>query len=156
MYTRILLPIDAAGALEPVVRHAISLAKVDGAEILALRGIPIIATGEAFFEQIQVEAGSRGAKLREDALLHLKRLDALCRQAGVPCSSEVIFSEKNEADAIADYAEQKGCGLIILPTQPRSSWARWLMGNVADKIRRRAKMPVLFVPVPASKPKKEK
>ena len=155
MYARILLPVDAAGPLGPVVRHAVALAKIAGATILGLRVIPVIATGEAFFEQIQVEVGSRGAKMRDDSLVHFARLEALCREAGVPFSSEVIFSEKSEADAIADYAGQKGCDLIILPTQPKSSWARWIMGNVADKIRRRAKVPVLFVPVPAANSNKE-
>lgn len=156
MYARILLPIDAAGPLEPVVRHAMLLAKADGSAIIGLRVIPIISTGEAFFEQIQVEVGSRGAKLREDAIHRLSRLEALCREAGISCSSDVVFTDKNEAEAIADYAVKKDCGLIIMPNQPRPSWARWLMGNVADKIRRRAQVPVLFVPVPPSKSNKEK
>ena len=147
MYTRILLPIDANGAPEGVAAHAISLAKAHGAAILVLRVIPIVSTGEAFFEQIQVELGSRGAKLRAEALAHFALLEAQCRDSGVSLSGEAIFSEKNEADAIVGYAVQKGCDLIVMPTRPQAALSRWLMGNVAEKVRRRAAVPVLYVPI---------
>jgi nucleotide-binding universal stress UspA family protein len=34
-----------------------------------------------------------------------------------------------------------------MPTQPKSALSRWFMGNVEEKVRRRAAVPVLYVPV---------
>jgi len=146
MYARILLPIDAKGIHGEVVAHAISLAKALRAAVLGLYVIPIVSTGDVFFEQIQVEIGSRGAKLRADALAHFAALERQFQESGVHFSGEVLFSEKAEADVIAEYAKSKDCGLIVMPAQPRSAFSRWLMGNVEDKVRRRAAVPVLFVP----------
>jgi len=123
------------------------LAKAHGAGVLGLRVIPIVTSGEPFFSQIQVEEGSRGAKLREQALKHFAFMKEHLDRAGIPFSGEVVFEEKAEADVIAEYAQKNGCGLIVMPTQPRSALSRWLMGNVEDKVRRRAAVPVLFVPL---------
>jgi len=153
MYDKILMPIDAGGAPESVVEHAALLAKAHGADILGLRVIPIVSSEDAFFQQIQVEVGSRGAKLRDDALGHFANLEEQFQKSGIRFSGEITFSEKAEADVISEYANSKGCGLIIMPTQPKSALSRWLMGNVEDKVRRRATVPVLFVPVAGQNPK---
>ena len=153
MYAKILMPIDVGGAPEPVTEHAVMLAKAHGADILGLRMIPIVSSDDAFFQQIQVEVGSRGAKLCAEALAYFAALERRFKESGVHFSGEVIFSEKAEADVIAEYAKSKDCSLIIMPTQARPALSRWLMGNVEDKVRHRAAVPVLFVPVAERNPK---
>ena len=145
MYTKILLPLDASGVPEGVVGHAIALAKNMGASVLGLRVIPIVETGETFFERIQVEIGSYGARRRDEALTHLQELGEQFGEAGVPFTGETLFSGKSEADAITNYARDKGCDLIVLPSLNQSSFSRWLMGNVVDKVCRRSTVPVLLV-----------
>jgi nucleotide-binding universal stress UspA family protein len=147
MYRKILLPIDSAGVPDDTARHIISLARVHNAAILGLRVIPIVSSGEAFFDKVQVELGSRGARLRDAAQAQFARLGAMCKEAGVAFAGEVIFTERGEAEAIATYAAENGCDLIAMPVHPRTALSRWLMGNVEDKVRRRATVPVLFIPV---------
>jgi nucleotide-binding universal stress UspA family protein len=147
MYAKILIPIDAGGAPETVVEHAALIAKAHGADIVGLRVIPIVSSDEPFFNQIQVEEGSRGARLRAEALRHFAVMEQQFNKLGVRFSGEVTFDEKAEADVIAEYAKTTGASLIIMPTQQKSALSRWFMGNVEDKLRRRAAVPVLFVPV---------
>ncbi len=149
MYRRILLPFDTGGVPEAVARHVIALAAAHGAAISGLRVIPIVTSGEAFFDKIQVEPGSRGAKLREEAESEFNRLARLGQEAGIAFSGEVLFTEKPEAEAIVTYAAEHDCDLIVMPTRPRTALSRWLMGNVEDKVRRRSHVPVLFVPAAA-------
>ncbi|MDH7488553.1 MAG: universal stress protein [Anaerolineae bacterium] len=149
MYRKILLPFDTGGVPETVARHVIALAAAHGAALSGLRVIPVVSSGEAFFDKIQVELGSRGAKLREEAESEFNRLARLGQEAGIAFSGEVVFTEKPEAEAIVTYAAEHDCDLIVLPTRPRTALSRWLMGNVEDKVRRRSRVPVLFVPAAA-------
>ncbi len=116
MYRRILLPFDTGGVPEAVARHVIALAAAHGAAISGLRVIPIVTSGEAFFDKIQVEPGSRGAKLREEAESEFNRLARLGQEAGIAFSGEVLFTEKPEAEAIVTYAAEHDCDLIVMPT----------------------------------------
>lgn len=145
MYRKVLLPLDAGGIPAGVVSHAISLAQGLGAAILGLRVVTIMRSDEPFFQKVQVEVGSRGAKLRDEAATLLDELEKQFQGAGVPFSGEVLVSDATEAEAIVQYAEDKGCDLILMPTQEQSAMSRWLMGNIGDKVRRRASTPVLFV-----------
>ncbi len=147
VYRRILLPLDTGGVPDAVARHVFFLAASHKADVFGLRIIPVVSSGEAFFDKIQTEPGSRGARLREDAQAAFSRLARLGKDAGVRFSGEVVFTERGEADAIVEYAAAKECDLIVMPTYRRAALSRWLMGNVEDKVRRRAPVPVLFVPV---------
>lgn len=147
MYQKILLPLDSGEVPDSLARHALSLAAAHGAVVSGLRIIPVVTSGEAFFDNIQTEPGSRGAKLRDEAQAAFAQLERLGKDAGVAVSGEVVFTEKPEADAIVAYATERGFDLIVMPTRPRTALSRWLMGNVEDKVRRRSPIPVLFVPV---------
>lgn len=149
MYHRILLPFDVGGVPDGVAQHVVSLAAAHGAVVLGLRVIPVVTSGEAFFDKIQVEPGSRGARLRDEAQAEFSRLASLGKDAGVTFSGDVLFTEKAEAEAIVTYATENGCDLIVMPTRQRTALSRWLMGNVEDKVRRRSPVPVLFVPAAA-------
>lgn len=149
MYRRILFPLDSDSVPDAVAQHVMALAKAHGAAVVGLRVVPVVTSGEAFFDKIQTELGSRGAKLREEALAQFGRLETLSERAGVDFSGEVIFSEQPEAAAIATYAAEHECDLIVMTSRPRTALSRWLMGNVEEKVRRRAQVPVLFVPATA-------
>ncbi len=145
MYKRILLPLDASGVPGDVVAHAIDLARGLGAAVLGLRVVTVMSSEEPFFQRVQVEVGSRGARLRDEAMALLGELEKKFRDAGVPFSGEVLVSDATEAEAISQFAADKECDLILLPTQEQSAISRWLMGNLGDKVRRRASVPILFV-----------
>ncbi len=145
MYKNILLPLDAGGVPPDVVAHTINLARDLGAAVVGLRVVTVMPSEEPFFQRVQVEVGSRGARLREEANALLGNLEGQFRDAGVAFSGEVLVSDATEPDAIVKHAEDKGCDLILMAMQEQSGVSRWLMGNTADKVRHRAGMPVLFV-----------
>jgi nucleotide-binding universal stress UspA family protein len=49
------------------------------------------------------------------------------------------------ADALLDHAAASHADLIVMSTHGRSGMERWLLGSVAERVMRGAKMPVLLI-----------
>jgi nucleotide-binding universal stress UspA family protein len=56
------------------------------------------------------------------------------------------------AEEIIDYAHKAKINLIIMSTQGRSGVRRWPLGNVADKVLRATRKPVLLIRAKGAKP----
>jgi nucleotide-binding universal stress UspA family protein len=92
-----------------------------------------------------VEAGSRGARRKEEAENYFRRLEAEMRERGIPVQTAVLFSTRPEDEAILEYAAQAHCDLIVLPNLRKSLLSRWLQGNIPARVQRRSPIPVLLV-----------
>lgn len=68
--------------------------------------------------------------------------------ADVPDVSEVPLRHANAAFAICQYAEKNGVDLIVLGTHGRTGLSHLLIGSVAERVVRHARVPVLTVPTP--------
>lgn len=148
VYKKILMPVDESGAPAGVLAHLQALAGQLGAEVVPLRVITVIPSEEYFFRRLQVEEGSRAARLKAEAQEYLARLAGELRDQGLAATPAVVISDKTEPEAIVQYAEEQGCDLIVMPTLPQSAVGRWLFGSVGEKVRRRSRIPVLFVQGP--------
>ena len=51
------------------------------------------------------------------------------------------------ATALAQYARSHGADLIVMTTHGRGGLSRWWLGSVADRLLRRATVPVLLLPL---------
>jgi nucleotide-binding universal stress UspA family protein len=145
MYQRILVPLEKREGAESHLRHAVSLASDMEAEVIALRVVTVVPSDEYFLQRIQVETGSSGAQRKEQAESYLTELEARLQDQGASIEPTVIISDKEEDEAIVEYANESKCDLIVLPNQHRSLVSRWLQGNVAAKVQRRSRIPILLV-----------
>ncbi|HHS96435.1 MAG TPA: universal stress protein [Chloroflexi bacterium] len=145
MYRRILVPLEAEGGPDAHLRHVERLAAHVGAEVVLLRVIPVVSADEHFFQAIQVEEGSSGARRSDVAREYLDRLVAQLREKGLSVRSEVLITSKPEDEAIVEFAQEQGCDLIALPNERRSLISRWLQGNVPARVQRRSPVPILLV-----------
>jgi nucleotide-binding universal stress UspA family protein len=144
VYRKILVPLEPREELIHL-DYARDLAQRSGAELILLRVVTVMASDEAFFQQIQVEVGSAGAKTKAEAEEQTTLLERRLRARGLEARGAVIVSGKSEADAIAEYAATEACDLIVLPTYQQSALSRWFLGSLGDKVRQRSSVPVLFV-----------
>lgn len=145
MYQRILVPLEKEGGPEGHMRHAAALASRVGAEITLLRVITVAPSEDPFFQRIQVEVGSSGAKRKAEAEEYMNQLADQLQEEGVNVKPAVVISDRAEDEAIVEYAAELGSDLIVLPNQQRSLVSRWLQGNVTAKVQRRSEIPVLLV-----------
>lgn len=145
MYKKILMPVDESGAPAGVLAHVQALGSQLGAEVVPLRVITVVPSEEYFFRQVQVEEGSKAARFKAEAEEYLNRLGGELRGYGLTVAPAVVISDRTEAEAIVQYAEEQGCDLIVMPTLHGAAISRWLFGSVGEKVRRRSGIPVLFV-----------
>jgi len=148
VYHKILVPLESKAHLVNL-DHARRLAEGLDAELVLLRVVTVMASEDVFFQQLQVELGSSSARAKAEAEAQATALEReLCSQ-GLQARSAVLVSDESEADAIVAYAESESCDLIVMSSYRQSALSRWFLGSVADKVRHRASVPVLFVQVAA-------
>lgn len=151
MYRRILVPIENEEQQGPALAHACALAQASGAAVILVWLVPVIATGEHFFDQVQVELGSSGARRKARGEEYLAQATQPFHLAGVETVSKIEVTPLPPDQAIVTVAERENADLIIMATLPQSAVGRFLFGNVGDKVRHRSPIPVLFVPVSQGK-----
>lgn len=145
MYERILVPMENEQQQEAALAHARSLAGHSGATVILVWLVPVVASEERFFSQVQVEPGSSGARRKERGEAFLAQAADAFHAAGVEVVSSVIVTSQPPEQAIVEAAVAEAADLIIMVTLSQSAVGRFLFGSVEDKVRRRSPVPVLFV-----------
>lgn len=145
MYRKILVPLVANDNSPAVLNHASNLTKRLQAELVLLYVITVVPSDDYFFKQIQVEVGSAAHKAKAVAEAHLAKVEADLRAQGVTATGELTITDKSEAEAIINYAQETNCDLVVVPNQTHTGIGRWLFSSLGEKVRRRSTVPVLFV-----------
>jgi nucleotide-binding universal stress UspA family protein len=158
VYRRILVPVENEQHQEPALTHALKLASsiCEGlnapgstrAQVILAWIVPVVASEEQFFKQMQVEVGSSGARRKAQGEAFLERASSTLRDAGADVEAMMVITPLDPDQAILDLAAEKEADLILMATLPQSAVGRFLFGSVGDKVRRRSPVPVLFVQAP--------
>ncbi len=145
MYKRILIPMENEEQQQLAIQQALALARRTGGAVILAWLVPVVASGERFFTQIQVEPGSSGARRKAQGEGFLDRAVEAFRDSGVDVVPRLVVTPQPVEDAIVELAAEEDADLIIMTTLPQSAVGRFLFGSVGEKVRRRATIPVLFV-----------
>jgi len=145
LYQRILVPMENEHQQQEALVHVRALAAHSGARVILAWLVPVVASGESFFTQVQVEPGSSGARRKEQGELFLEHAVDSFRASGVEVEPRVVVTAQPPEQAIVEMAVAEGVDLIVMATLPQSAVGRFLFGSVEDKVRRRSPVPVLFV-----------
>jgi nucleotide-binding universal stress UspA family protein len=145
VYNRILVPAENREHQEPALTHARALAQHAEATVILAWLVPVVASGEQFFTQIQVEPGSSGARRRDQGEAYLAEAAKSFQSEGIDLVSKIVVTPQPPEQAIIDLAQEEEADLIVMATLPQSAVGRFLFGSVGDKVRRRSPIPVLFV-----------
>ncbi len=141
MFKRILVPLDGSAFAEAALQPALAMAKCMGSEIELLR----VAIHPSNY--VYVSDPATLAQLYDSDRAHcedyLKAVVARFSDAGVKMTYAVL--DGVVADSIVDYAEDTDADLIVMSTHGRTGMERWLLGSVAERVVRGAKMPVLLI-----------
>lgn len=148
MYKRILVPMEHEEHQEPALAHACALAQAIGASVILVWLVPVVASGEHFFDRVQVEPGSSGARRMARGETYLDQATQPFQAAGVDVMFKIEVTPLPPEQAIVALAARERADLILMATLPQSAAGRFLFGSVGDKVRRRSPVPVLFAPLP--------
>lgn len=136
---RVLVPIDFSDASQEAILHAKEIAQTYGAEIDLLHVVEEViypsayGLGEASFPTQNI------VRKVEETLGTLAR-DEIGYEH-VMISAVVGYAPLS----IIDYAEENEVDLIVIATHGRSGFDRMLLGSVAERVIRRAPVPVFIV-----------
>jgi nucleotide-binding universal stress UspA family protein len=147
---KILCPVDLSPGATSAAKEAASLARALGAELVLLHVMnepaftvtdPLLAAGEAtgytlpaLAEEYRVEMDRR-----------LTRLGATLETSGLAVSTRLVRGTTYES--IVNAAEQEHADLIVMGTHGRTGIQHLLLGSVAERVVRTAKVPVMTMRV---------
>lgn len=139
MYKKILVPTDGSEFAKKAQKHALFLAKVSGAELVAVsvtennfvNGLPL---DDEIYQLNQV--------LKERSEENLKEFDELNED---DLKVTHVIREGSPAKVILEIAKEEDIDLIVMGSSGKSGFDRFIMGSVADKVVNSAKCAVLVV-----------
>ena len=139
MYKKILVPTDGSEFAKKAQKHALFLASVSGAEIVAVsvtennfvNGLPL---DDEIYQLNQV--------LNERSEENLKEFDKL-NDDDIKITH--VIREGSPARVILEVANEEQVDLIVMGSSGKSGFDRFIMGSVADKVVNSAKCAVLVV-----------
>ena len=139
MYKRILVPTDGSEFAKKAQKHALFLAKVSGAEIIA-----VSVTENNFVNGLPLddEVYQLNQFLKERSEENLKEFDKLNED---DLKITHVIREGSPAKAILEVAKDEDIDLIVMGSSGKSGFDRFIMGSVADKVVNSAKCAVLVV-----------
>jgi nucleotide-binding universal stress UspA family protein len=147
MYERILVPLDGSELAEQAVRHAVVQATQFGAEIVLLMVLgPLPDTPMAGRQAVRM-AEEMSAKLARD---YLESVAEPMRLQEI--SVRIATVEGKPYVQIIEYAEEHGIDLIVMSARGYGGLSRWLLGSVADRVVRGARVPVLLIQARSGSP----
>ena len=139
MYEKILVPTDGSEFAKKAQKHALFLAKVSGAEIIA-----VSVTENNFVNGLPLddEVYQLNQILKERSEENLNEFDKL-NEDDIKITH--VVKEGSPAKMILEVAKEEGVDLIVMGSSGKSGFDRFIMGSVADKVVNSAKCAVLVI-----------
>ena len=139
MYKKILVPIDGSEFARDAGLHALFLAKICDAEIIAL------SVSENYFINgisINDEVEQINQILKDRCKSDLEEFEEM---NGEDIKISSIIKEGAPAKLILEVADEENVDLIVMGSSGKSGFDRFILGSVSDKVVNAAKCPVLVV-----------
>ena len=146
MYKRILVATDGSELSDKAVEHAIALAKVHGAELVALKVTQLRIEGhwDGQISRDVVQDAEQDNQRAANSQAIVDRVRDLAAAAGVKA---VALTEKSNfiADKVIEVADKQGCDLIVMASHGRRGLARVLLGSETQHVLTHSHVPVLVL-----------
>ena len=136
MFEEVLFPTDGGEGAEQVLDHVLDLAVAHEATLHVLTaagpGGDRLTHGDEVAEAVESEAETIVA-------------DAADRAADRGVETVTTVRRGEPYEAIVEYAEETGVGLVVMPTHGRTGIERLVLGSTTERVVRRSNAPVLTV-----------
>jgi nucleotide-binding universal stress UspA family protein len=146
MYEKILVATDGSPLSDKAVSHAMDLAKLTGASLIALKVIPryprSYLEGGATVELSEIKRIE--AQWTEQAQAVLDKIKADGKAVGVKVKTSIAKSDLI-AESIIAAADKQNADLIIMASHGRKGIKRLLLGSETQHVLTHSKVPVLVL-----------
>lgn len=143
---RILVPLDFSAQSREALTYAVQMAKQLSAQLVVVHiGPPIPTFAYPLPEATALQTAQWTETLRDRQAAARQALDAEVRPWSEGVGFELHFEEGEPTDAIVRSADEFECTLVVMGSHGRTGLRRALLGSVAEKTARLARVPVLIV-----------
>jgi nucleotide-binding universal stress UspA family protein len=143
MYKRILVPTDGSEITAKAVKTAVELAKMAGAELLAI-GVKEPFPYSAISEMQPVPPQEFYDAQERMASSRVKAVVDAAKAAGLACQAHTVEA-LHPWEAIIEHARDKQCDLIVMASHGRRGMSALLLGSETQKVLTHSGLPVLVV-----------
>ncbi len=146
MYRRILVATDGSKLSQKAVQHALDLADITGADVVALKVVPRYP--QSYFEGGVALAAAEVARIEKQWQTEALAAVESVRSAGQLRSIKVKpVTAKSDlvSDAIIATAKRQKCDLIVMASHCRRGIKRLLLGSETQQVLTHANIPVLVL-----------
>jgi nucleotide-binding universal stress UspA family protein len=146
MYQRILVATDGSTLSKKAVSNAIALAKLSGAELVALKVIPRYP--QSYFEGGLALPASDVAKVEKQWAEHGQAVvDAIAKSSAAKGLTVKAVTAKSDlvSEAIIATAKKHKCDLIVMASHGRKGIKRLLLGSETQQVLTHSHIPVLVL-----------
>ncbi|SEP30760.1 Nucleotide-binding universal stress protein, UspA family [Halogranum amylolyticum] len=138
-YERILIPTDGSPEAEAAVAHAVELAARYDATLHALSVADV-----SHFHGLDADTSVIVEGFDEEARTAVDHVADAGAAAGVTVETAVEHGPASET--ILTFVDDHDVDLVVVGTRGRHGLEQFLLGSVADRLVRRAAVPVLTIP----------
>ena len=146
MFQRILVATDGSTLSKKAVAHAVSLAALSGADLVALKVVPRYPM--SYFEGGVALAAAEVARVEqqwaESGQAIVDAVQKLALAKSVKCRAVVSKSDL-VSDAIIACAKKHKCDLIVMASHGRRGIKRLLLGSETQQVLTHSHVPVLVL-----------
>ncbi len=146
MYKRILVATDGSKLSKMAVDHAIELADLTGAEVIALKVVPRYP--QTYFEGGMGMAAAEVARIEkqwnEEALTTVNAVKSAGQLRDVKVKAVTVKSDLI-AEAVIAAAKRNKCDLIVMASHGRRGIKRLLLGSETQQVLTHSHIPVLVL-----------
>jgi nucleotide-binding universal stress UspA family protein len=150
-FRHILVPLDGSVLSETALGAAVALARINGAHVDLLQVVPQLPQPSVPQAPEAADPSPAGDELAEAARsLAEERLRQVARTfgaLGIRARSRVVAGERVAEEILRETASLRA-DLVVMATHGRGGLERFVLGSVADKVIRGARVPVLAVRPP--------
>ncbi|HQV28087.1 MAG TPA: universal stress protein [Thermoflexales bacterium] len=156
MFKKIFVPLDGSAFAETALRHAETLARCFGAELILAQVVSGVEQTMFVSPPVEYEGGHYDPvwsarqltahvpnPLVGPAEEYLRATARTLLAGGIRAQTEVL--EGNVAHALLTRIESIGADAVVMCTHGRGGLSRALLGSVADRISHHTSVPVLLV-----------
>ena len=146
MYKRILVATDGSKLSKMAVDHAINLADITGAEVVALKVVPRYP--QTYFEGGVVLAAAEIAHIEkqwhEEAMMVVNAVKSAGQMREVKVKPVTVKSDLI-SEAVIATAKRNKCDLIVMASHGRRGIKRLLLGSETQQVLTHSHIPVLVL-----------
>jgi nucleotide-binding universal stress UspA family protein len=146
MYRRILVPVDGSSTSKLGLQHALGLAKDQHARVHVLNVVDELAIAPMMDGYPEVDMSMLIDSMRATGEEAIEEGRTHAAKANVEATTAIVDARgRAVSDVILDHAKKCRADLIVMGTHGRRGLNRLLLGSDAERVLRKAPVPVLLV-----------